>query len=414
MLKNKRIIAAILSAVMLLGLAGCAGNKPSDTGEPATEASEESSYAEVEVVTDEPETETMEPEELGYGDNGFALIDKLYSESSDNIVVSNTSINMALAMLLEGANGETQTQIENYLGQSKEEAKEINKAIVDLFNSRNAEELKISIANSLWADDESGISEEYANLLEEYFRAEAENLDFTDPESVNKINSWVSDKTNGLINNIVDENSLKELESLLVNAIYFKGTWVNQYYGTEKGLFNGKEIEVLKSVEDSYFENDKAIAFSKPYYGGFEFVGILPKEEGEFTLSDLDIEGLMKTRSTKYDVMATMPKFKVEYSTSLVKALSALGIQDAFIPDVADLTDIREKLFVTDAIHKTYVDVNENGTEAAAVTAMAVGASSVEEPKEVREVTLDRPFVFMIYDTMTHTALFTGKIVNLD
>lgn len=425
----KRIVCLLMA--MCIILAGCAGNTGStstadtSTGEPVVtpEVTSEESQTEASEVSEEVSAQTQEPASevpevnpslLGFSGNGEILVDKLFDMKGGNVVISDTSINLALAMLLEATNGESQKQLETYLGITKDDAKEYSKKLINAFNDRDSENLRISVANSIWADEKLEIRKEYVDLLSEYFDAESENLDFTDPSTADKINAWVSEKTHGLINEIIDQGQVSQLASVLINAIYFKGTWAEQYLDVQKGEFNGKTVDVLKCGVDDYFENDKATAFAKPYYGGFEFIGILPKEAGDFTLEELDIEGLLNSRTNEYDVITQVPKFKVEYSAELPEILMGLGIEDVFNPSVADLSDMADGMYVDNVIHKTYINLDENGTEAAAVTAITVKNSMSISEKETKEVILDRDFVFIIYDTETHTALFTGKIVNVD
>ncbi|MBR0230243.1 MAG: hypothetical protein IJL94_02530 [Erysipelotrichaceae bacterium] len=375
------------------------------------------------------------PEVIKRTKYGDSIVDYLYNLKNGNVIISNVSINMALAMLLEGTNGESQKQLEEYLGFSKEDAKNISKELLDYLRENISKQTEttgwgeeistglgfVEMANSLWLNANSSIKEEYRILLEQYFYATAQSLNFLDSKSADIINGWVSDKTHGLIKEIVDKDVLAELYMILINALYMKGAWAEKYYGKGEGLFNGEVVDVLKSVEREYFENDKATAFGKSICGGFEMIAILPKEEGEFTLEELDIEGLLKTGTMDYDVTTSIPAFDLKYDTSLTDVLKALGVKDVFDPFVSDLSDIRDivgdsRLYVSDVIHKTNVKIDENGFEGAAVTAILVKDTAVSVPvqRPKKEVIIDRPFVFMIIDRNTGTAIFTGKVVNLN
>ena len=171
---------------------------------------------------------------------------------------------------------------------------------------------------------------------------------------------------------------------------------------------------MMHSTESAYLENENAIGFIKNYYDGYAFVGILPKNEGNFNLTDLDIENLIASKTYDYDVNIGLPKFKIEYDTSLVQALQQFGVRDAFIPEIADFSGIAKDLFITDIIHKTYISVDEIGTEAAAVTAITMdNATAMPEQKEEKDVILDRPFAFAIIDLENNTIFFSGKITNI-
>ena len=352
---------------------------------------------------------------MKFNGNGETLIDALYEKEQSNIIISNTSINIALSMLLEGANGETRKQIEDYLGVTKEEAKELNKKLLALLNIHVGDVLQIIVANSVWCGENKEIKEDYINLLRKYFGAQVEKVDFFDDKTADLINEWCSDKTKGLIKEITDAGQLKspDLTLMLLNAIYFKGIWETPYNRVEDGTFNGNPAHVLRGSEYKYFENDKAIAFAKEYMGGYEFIGILPKEEGEFTVADLDIEGLLKNMTKRYIVSTQIPVFKMEYATGLESILQQLGLEDVFTTD-CDLTDICEEVRVGRFTHKTYMKLDEKGTEAAVVTGIVLTEGAEEDTPEFKKVILDRPFVFMLYDHRTDTALFTGKIVSLD
>ena len=259
----------------------------------------------------------------------------------------------------------------------------------------------------------------YRELLEEYFDSTAHTLDFLAPESAKIINGWVEEKTKGLIPEIINADVLADLYMVLINALYMKGSWTEPYGNREEGLFNGSACDVLKSTEEIYYENDKATAFGKMINGGYEMIAILPRETNEFSLSELDLEGLLETKTYEYEVNTSIPAFELDYSASLSDVLCALGVTDVFDLEQSDLSGIRdirddERLYVSDVIHKTHVKVDEVGFEGAAVTAVLVDATAaMPEEKQKKEVIIDRPFVFMIIDRNTDTAIFTGKVVSL-
>ena len=165
-----------------------------------------------------------------------------------------------------------------------------------------------------------------------------------------------------------------------------------------------------------YYENDKATAFGKAYYNGFEFIGILPKEEGEFSILDLDLEGLLKSEDTSYQVNARMPKLNFETSAEMVEDL--LKSQGVTIPfDISracfDKIVKDQTLYVDTILQKCKIELDENGTKAAAVTAMMMRANGIAVEKKVKEVNLNRPFAFLIYDTVNDEILFVGKVREL-
>ena len=369
------------------------------------------------------DNETADPAVITRTLYGDSIVDYLYNQKKGNVIISNVSINMALAMLLEGSNGDTQKQLEEYLGFSKEDARMISRQLLDslkgttTLSEYDEDKTCVEIANSLWLSKEAVIKGEYQKLLEDYFDATAQSLDFLNPKSADIINGWLNDKTKGLIPEIINADDMRDLYMVLLNALYMKGIWTEKYAGTSEGTFNGFTVDVLKSTENIYYENDYATAFGKDIKGNYEMIAILPKKEGEFTLESLDIEGLLKTKNYEFDVKTVIPVLELEYSTELVDVLKGLGVKDAFDPYLSDLSDIRDingdsRLYVSNVIHKTHVRIDENGFEGAAATAIEVRLTFL--PKERKEVIIDRPFVFMIIDKTTGTAIFTGKVVTLE
>ena len=414
----KKVIAFILAAIMIFTLCACGQQEvirkkqpvhyPNDNNPTARPADPPEP-----VKTPEPEAEEEAEEEVKIpelvGDYGVKLVDTL-AEDGKNTVVSDMSVNMALCMILEGAEGEVKDQLEAYLGIKKEEAKDYNKYIVSLLNENEMDELKTAIANSLWMK-ENDIDGEYLQTLLDYYQAEVETVDFKDPETANKINQWCNEKTNELIPEIVQADAIKEMSAILVNALYFKANWIDAFGDAdENGKFDGKKAPMMTGGADLYYENDQATAFGKRYYGGYQFIGILPKEEGAFTLADLDLASLLESETSEDDVVATMPKFKTDFEATFSEYSDQLGLNAMFQPD-ADFSGINPDFYVDEIIHKTVMSIDENGTEAAAVTAIMMKANGmmIEEEPEVKEVVLDRPFAFVIMDSEGHS-LFTGKI----
>lgn len=370
------------------------------------------------IYAEETETESVSIESIEETSNlpSASIIDYLYEQNGGNVVISDMSINMALSMLLEGANGETQTQLEDYLGKTREENRKNNESI--LSGLSELENTTLEIANSLWYDDgltEYGIKSEYINILEESYEASVEEADFSDPATADLINDWCLENTNGLIDEIVSSDTIANKSAVLANALYFLGTWIDPFPAATESTFYGFDeditVDMMASQVDEYCENDYATAFIKYYYDDFAFVGILPKEEGDFNLADIDINGLLETKTDEYDVVIKMPKFTVEYSATLSDALKDIGLTDLFNSD-ADLSGISESLQVSEILHKTYISVDEEGTEAAAVTSVMVEMTAEMPDTETRQMFLNRPFAFAIIDS-SDNILFLGKIVTL-
>lgn len=423
MKKKLKIIAFLLSIIMLLCACGSeavvpqvpvdqplAASEPAEAPDASADVGGNASELAIENIE---EPKTVENIRAKMGDMGVRLIDTLAASSDGNVVISDLSINMALCMILEGAEGETKEVLENYLGISKEDASLINQKIISMLNSSEMEELKVTIANSIWVDEQIEVNPDYiAKMIDEY-SAEASTVPMNDPKTAKTINQWCSDHTNGLIPEIVSADAIRDMAAVLVNALYFKGTWIDEFGDAQDGEFDGKPAKMMHGDGSGYLENENAIGFSKPYYGSYRFIGILPKAEGDFTLAGLNIESLLNSETFDYDVHVTMPKFENSYSATLKDALKSLGL-DVIFEENADFSGIAKNIFVDEIIHKTQFNLDEHGTEAAAVTAIIMKANGViMEPPETKEVILNRPFAFMIMD-YNGNALFTGKILAVE
>ena len=369
-------------------------------------------------VMAEAETKTeMAEEQKESAKFSAQLTDLLAEQSEDNVLVSGLSVKTALAMLAQGATGETLKELEELLGMDQEALRAEAQELLQQYNA--LEEVTLSMADGLWTNQDLVVKEEYVKLLEEYFEATAREMDFTESESADEINQWISEKTNGLIEDVIDAEMLKGMQAVLANALYFKAGWEDPFVTLEEQDFHNQDgsvttVEMMSSTEDTYLENEAAFGFMKPYSEGMVFVGILPKEEGEFTLEDLNLDSLVQSQTQDYDVAVSLPKFKIECGTSLNDALGKMGLEKVFT-DAAELDGISEtELKVSEVIHNTCMEVDENGTEAAASTVVMVKEMALLPEKEIKTVTLDRPFAFGIYDTEHGQWIFTGKMVKMD
>ena len=389
----KKTFAMIMAAMMI-----CTGNAVS--------------------VMAEAETKTeMAEEQKESAKFSARLTDLLAEQSEDNVLVSGLSVKTALAMLAQGATGETLKELEELLGMDQEVLRTEAQELLQQYNA--LEEVTLSMADGLWTNQDLVVKEEYVKLLEEYFEATAREMDFTERESADEINQWISEKTNGLIEDVIDAEMLKGMQAVLANALYFKAGWADPFVALEEQDFHNQDgsvtsVEMMSSTEDTYLENEAAFGFMKPYSEGMVFVGILTKEEGEFTLEDLNLDSLVQSQTQEYDVDVSLPKFKIECGTSLNDALGKMGLEKAFT-DAAELDGISEtELQVSEVIHNTCMEVDENGTEAAASTVVMIKEMALMPEKEIKEVTLDRPFAFGIYDTEHDQWIFTGKMVKME
>ncbi len=367
--------------------------------------------------TKKPEPEQPAAKEIVYRPYDVKLTDLLYEDQKANTIVSPMSIHLALAMLLEGAEGDTKEELENFLGVKQEGLDAYIKDI--LLSAKDTEDLKMILSNAFWYRIGQDVSGEYLNTLRERYAAEISDLDFLDGENAAKvINDWCREKTNGLIPKIVSEADVTDMTDVFLNTLYFKASWMEpvEEGSLKKAKFNGltdtSDAVYLQSHEAAAYENDKAVAFERPYEGKYAFIGILPKKEGAFSLEELDLPGLLQKKTTDYDeIHVMMPKFTAESGGDITGILQKLGITAAFTPE-AEFAGIAPDLMISKVIHKTKMTLDENGTEAAAATAV-IGKATAIFTEKILEIKLNRPFAFLIIDTQTGNILFMGKITDL-
>ncbi len=350
------------------------------------------------------------------------------NQENENLFISPLSISMALGMALSGAKGETFDEMRDVLKQSGLELDEINKAyqgLLSLFPHLDRT-VTLDIANSVWYRSGFQVERDFLDRLKTYFESEVTGLDFSNPQAVKIINNWVSQKTNKKINKIIE--SIDPLTMMfLINAVYFKGTWTAEFdpRDTKDDYFtreNGGNIPVKMMQQENnfrYFGNDLFQAVDLPYGDGlFSMTILLPRQDVSVNEIANDVtenhwnEWMNSFGEDKRGIKLMLPRFTVEYSNSLVEVLYTLGMKKAFNPFEADLSGIStqyDDLHISDVIHKTYLKVNEEGTEAAAVTAVVTGTTSAEPPG-IPVVRIDRPFILAIREHHSGSILFIGKV----
>ena len=361
---------------------------------------------------------------------GFDLFNDLRkNEQNKNIFISPFSISVALAMTVNGASGETEQAMTNTLHLQGLDSESINTGYAGLRQALQVADPKVTlaIANSLWARQGVPFRQDFLQRNTEYFGAEVSTLDFLDPNTLTTINQWVNTNTNGKIPAILDEiNPAAVL--FLINAIYFKGTWQTEFdpSRTRDNTFylatgGEKQIPMMTKTGDyAYYENheEKFQAISLPYGDGRMRMDIfLPYRESDLNtfLDDLNAERWEDwvSQFREQEMFLSIPKFKLEYKKTLNNPLQSLGMGIAFAPGLADfsrmadLEVLGQNLYIGEVLHKAVVEVNEEGTEAAAVTSVGIRATSVP-PSFIA----DHPFFFAIRDNETKTVLFMGTVVE--
>jgi serine protease inhibitor len=363
-------------------------------------------------------------------DFSFKLFEQLTRISNDNVVISPFSAYAALSMCLNGAAGSTREQMAKVLGISTSiinSLNERNKAIFDSIANGN-HKVQLEIANAIYSDTGIPFKQSFLNLCRQMYNAELNNVDFNNPATVANINAWCKNKTHGKIPTIVGKLTRNE-KMVILNAVYFKGTWASPF---KKVLTQDDEfttlagdktsIKMMHQLEHlSYFKNNHFQAVAIPYKGNRQSLYIfLPDKKiqwplflAEFTHTNWH-EWTPKFSDVKVDL--SLPRFTVKYSQDLSPALAEMGMAKAFDPKQANFSYMLAppgKAWISRVLQKTFMDVNEEGTEAAAATAVIMGATmAVHRQAPPIEFRVDRPFVLALVDNNSKEILFLGSILQ--
>ena len=359
------------------------------------------------------------------------LFKEEYKQNSGNLLISPLSLTCALALTANGAEGETLEQIENIMGGLP--LSELNEYLYTYRSSLSSSEgLKLHSANSIWFKDEEKITfrNEFLQTDVNYFSSEIYKADF-DASTAADINNWANKNTGGMIKKAVDKID-PEAVMYLINALAFDAEWAKIYEKSniKEGSFtaeNGekREAEMMYSEESVYLEDENAIGFMKRYKGGkYSFAALLPNEGTTISeyLDLLSAESLQELlKDFRYcEVTAAVPKFKYECDFSLSDTLKSFGVTDAFDRFTTDFSKMAEinvpnyNLYINDVLQKTFIEVNEKGTKAGAVTSfhMNLGCTAAGPPE--KRVILDRPFVYMIVDNENYLPIFMGALTDIN
>lgn len=366
------------------------------------------------------ETETInrtEMENIGFNGNFFREICLL--RSNENVCISPLSAQMALTMAAVGAEGETRDEIIGCLQPEGDLLSESNQLIAEFENYNDAYEARL--ANSIWINNILEVKDNFLNTNRELLKAEANAVPFNSA-TIEKINNWCSEQTNGKIPTILSELSSND-RMVILNSVYFKAKWKKQFNknSTTTEPFTKDDGEVVDAImmkqvfRTGYYEDDYVQVASKPFESRFEMLLILPKEGVDYSTAINKVaESLTQYQSNmeQCELTLAMPRFRYEFTTSLKPALYNLGIKRAF-DNRADFSGISDApLYISEVIQKTYINVEEEGAEAAGVTSIMVGLMSAPRPAERKIMTLDRPFIYAIVDNRTGAVLFAGRVTE--
>jgi serine protease inhibitor len=369
---------------------------------------------------------TANEKKLGSIDNVFGFdFFKLINNSAatnQNVMVSPLSVALALGMTYNGSDGTTKAAMEQALDLNGMTVSEINiayKGLIDKLASLD-NNVVFNIANSIWYRNTFSVLPDFINTNKTYFYAQVTPLDFDLPSAQDSINHWVADKTNNKIDKIVE--GIDPLTVMfLINAIYFKGTWKYTFDKNSTALFpftlkdnTVKQVNMMSEKADfMVLSNEIFIAAELPYgTSQYSMIVLVPYNNTDDIISQLNDQN-WKTWLSQFklikDFSVFLPKFKFDYEQELKDILAQMGMGIAFT-DNANFSKINpeENLYISAVKHKTYIDVDEQGTEAAAVTSVVVGTTSVGE--QPTQLIANRPFLFVIKENSTNTILFIGKI----
>jgi serpin B len=422
-LKNRFYIFLTVFVCIMLALFGCTAAKVSGQA--------------TDLMTDIPATEqragsSLPDEAARQVINHFsAALFQASADNKGNVMISPASVYLALAMTLNGADGETKAAFLQVLAEQELTVELINEACRDWLSTLNKTggKTKLAIANSIWYDQNFMPYKPFLQTNANYYAAGVRKLDFKDKGAPEIINNWVKEATEGTIDEIVEFIN-PDVVMYLINAIYFKSDWQtpfdrnetrNQTFTTPEGVTETPFLHQTARMD--YFTGPEASGVVLPYDDGqFAYFALLP--DGQMTprewLARQDSSSLldnlagMMAQKADFTIELSMPKFESRYEDSLLNELTRLGLGIAFDPNRADFSQMNEEhtrdLFISEVKHKTFVRVDEKGTEAAAVTSVEVAMTAVPLPD--KQLTFDRPFIYGIMDLNTGTSLFLGIMEN--
>lgn len=408
-----KLIALVMCAAMLTGCAASGGVKNLTDGVNAAD-----------VTLPEVTDYTM------IGDLGAGLMQYAAAQEAENPVLSPLSAYLCLSMLMPGANENTKAEFEKILGADWDYVSALAADIAAQLEKTGGS-TKLDLANSIWTDDDKAvIEEEWLKTVKAYFGPDIYSADLPSDGALKAINKWVNDKTNGMIPKLHDDNYDKDTIMVLLNALYMKADWAHKFEGNytndrEFTKADGSTVTVpfmnMYEAYESYIKTEDAEGIMLPYDDGrLAFIALKPGS-GDARgyaayLTGAKLKEALAAAKADTFVTVNMPKFSTGYSVYLTDALKAMGMTDAFDPFLADLSGagrgVDGPLYISYVFQRVKVDVDEEGTEAAAVTEIATAERCALPADEPIVLTFDKPFVYAIVDTETGVPLFAGVMEN--
>jgi len=410
-MKTKNIFLLLFSVILINS---CSDSITSvEPGEPGKEAPRQLNSIEQSLVESDQ----------GFSYNLFRNV--VAGDQNENVFISPLSLSYALAMTLNGADGETFDQIQETLGLSEMDLNDVNEGYLSLMELLTGIDptVEMNITNSIWSREGFEVDTSFVNRLETFYKARFSELDFSDPASADIINDWVNEQTRGRIEKIVNGPISSNTVMFLINALFFQGDWMAPFdpEDTQKEDFllqNGESVEVDMMKQTNRFAayiSDEAAMVELPYGDSlFKMSVIIPGDNSEindFIDQKVTAENIDRWRSemTKQEVALELPKFELSYEIELNDVLKNMGMTDAFAGDAADFSGITgsdNDLYVSTVKQKAFVKVDEKGTEASAATSVTIVESV---PPAIKA---DKPFVIIISERTSGANLFIGAIKN--
>ncbi|XP_028143470.1 antichymotrypsin-2-like isoform X1 [Diabrotica virgifera virgifera] len=342
---------------------------------------------------------------------------------NNNIIVSGLSAEIVLSLLANGAKGETQKQLLNGLSLPTN-IEDVNKAFAEITShlNTNTPDLKLLSANKIYPRQDFPVEKSFKDIAVNFYSADVQNLDFNDPDKAARtINSWVEQKTNNKIHNIIDPETLKGSILLLVNALYYTGKWDHDFdkFGSADRLFHSSSTE-SKKIPTMYTESFVKYAYNTKLKAKFLELGfqggnvsmtfVLPDEINGLAAAEQNLKEYLAPQPMEPELVAiTLPKFKIETKINFKSILRSLGITQIFQPS-ADLSGISKGLLIVGSVlQKAFINVNEDGVEAAAAT-MASIIPVMARPRPKQTFNADHPFLF--YISQNNLLLFVGRFMQ--
>ena len=425
--KDIKFLTGVMAASLLLG--GCTAKINTHNHELKSDPNVKTSFDLNEVKVTDYDQDTMDKLYREYCFNIFSQTVKDYG-SDENVMISPASIMMALDMVAAGAKGDSLEELTNLFaaGQGPLTQQAYASALMDRINE--AKEVEFNCANAVWNNGlmlGDSVNLDYVEYIQDTFLAQYTVTDFNS-KTPDEINGWIDEHTNHMIEKAIDTLD-PDTVMVLVNAICFEGEWAEEYsdLAVNESFFtnadgSSKEAMFLHDNTSAYYETEKATGFIKYYKGNqYAFLAILPTDESinanEFAMNFTaeDYEKFINSVSYDYEVISKMPEFESDFNITLNNTIAELGAGSIFSPETADLSGTAGKpgdIYVSQIIHKTHIEVDRNGTRAAAATVVmeTCGCVMEEETPEYRYVECDRPYAYAIVDVETMAPVFIGTV----